>query len=554
MMSIIINICLVITIILVGIGLFLNYKIKKDNNKLYKKIEIFINRYYKIIVVILFILALFTSLYQLGIIPYGMHVDEAGMAYDALSLSKYGVDRYLNKFPVYLINYGGGQSAMYAYLAAILIKIFGYSIYVVRMPAIILRMLLVIGGFIMVKDSKDKMQGLLILFLLAIAPYFIMQSRWGLDCNLLVGFLTIAFTFLVKAINKNSTKLLIISGILFGLSLYTYALSYIILPLLLLIIVIYLWYLKKIDLKKLIAFGIPIFLFAIPLMLMILVNNGFIGQIKGIITIPLLNNYRGGEISPLNIFQNLYIFKTVLTYDSTYVFGNSLVYNALPIFGTLYYMTIPFIILGLGYCISSFRKSLKEKQFSLDALMLMWFSSVIICQLLIVYPNINKANAIFFPLAYFALQGIIYTIKNYKNMIIPIIIMLLINFGLFFNYYFNQYNTDYMDQSYFATTYLDALAYSRSLGKENIYIEDNLASQEYIYPLLENAVSPYEYNNKVIHTIYNKNNIIYTIGIPSNLNSKAVYIVRNNSLKIRDLFNLGFKEKEFGKIVVFSNK
>lgn len=124
-----------------------------------------------------------------------MHVDEAGMAYDALSLSKYGVDRYLNKFPVYLINYGGGQSAMYAYLTAILIKIFGYSIYIIRMPAVLLRFLLVISGFLIVKENKSKYQSLIFILLLAITPYFIMQSRWGLDCNLLVGFLTISIYF-----------------------------------------------------------------------------------------------------------------------------------------------------------------------------------------------------------------------------------------------------------------------------------------------------------------------------------------------------------------------
>ena len=58
-------------------------------------------------------------------IPYGIHIDEAGMGYDAWSLQKYHVDRWLNHFPVYLINFGGGQSALYAYLCAMFIKLFG---------------------------------------------------------------------------------------------------------------------------------------------------------------------------------------------------------------------------------------------------------------------------------------------------------------------------------------------------------------------------------------------------------------------------------------------
>ena len=76
-------------------------------NNLYDKLKVFTNKYYKVIVFILFIFTAFTSVFKLGEVPYGLHVDEAGMAYDAISILKYNVDRYLNKFPIYLINYGG---------------------------------------------------------------------------------------------------------------------------------------------------------------------------------------------------------------------------------------------------------------------------------------------------------------------------------------------------------------------------------------------------------------------------------------------------------------
>ena len=66
-----------------------------------------------------------TRLWMLADIPRGLHVDEAGMAYDAYCLANFGTDRYLKHFPVYLINYGDGQSAMYAYLAAICVKLMG---------------------------------------------------------------------------------------------------------------------------------------------------------------------------------------------------------------------------------------------------------------------------------------------------------------------------------------------------------------------------------------------------------------------------------------------
>ena len=181
-----INIILIDSILaLIIIGIFFSLNKFKFTKK-FHKIDTIINDKYPMIILFLFLLTAFTSLYKLGVVPYGLHVDEAGMAYDALSLSKYGVDRYLNHFPVYLINYGGGQSAMYAYLVAILIKLFGISIYIIRIPAVALRILTFLSILFIMKDEPKKIKNTTFLFLFSICPYFIMQSRWGLDCNLLV--------------------------------------------------------------------------------------------------------------------------------------------------------------------------------------------------------------------------------------------------------------------------------------------------------------------------------------------------------------------------------
>ena len=123
---------------------------------------------------------LITRLYKIESVPYGLHVDEAGMAYDAWSIAHYGVDRYLNSFPVYFINYGGGQSVLYGYLSAILINIYGLSIYTIRLPGIILSVLTGVIGFkITEKVFRSFYFGLLFLFVFTITPYFIMQSKIG---------------------------------------------------------------------------------------------------------------------------------------------------------------------------------------------------------------------------------------------------------------------------------------------------------------------------------------------------------------------------------------
>lgn len=517
-------------------------------NNLYQKYLSFIDKYFKTIVCVIFGLALFTSIFKLGEVPYGLHVDEAGMAYDAFCISKYGVDRYLNTYPIYLINYGGGQSAMYAYLVAFLIKLFGYSVQIIRLPAVILRLLIFVSCLFIIKDENNKNKNIIFLFLLAIVPYFIMQSRWGLDCNLLVGFLTIAICFLIQSVKKNNnTLLLFTSGVFFGLSLYTYALSYIIVPIFLLLVCIYFIYIKKFNLKSLISLGVPIFIFAIPLMLMILINNGFINEIKGFVTIPMLKNYRGSEVSLSNIGKNLYIFLSILSFDKDKI----LIYNSLPYFGTIYYFTIPFFIIGLLKCIKNFILTMKAKNFNIDVIFVFWFFSVILCQLLISAPNINKSNAIFVPVVYFSAVGIIYIINKSHQLLLPILLIFFINFGLFFNYYFYHYNDDTKYQYFFATNYLDALEYSNNLDTHTIYIENDLTAQEHIYILLYNFISPYNYAEDNIESIYNNKKITYVFGIPEEINTHSVYITRNDQESLKKFEDLGFEITNFGNITVF---
>lgn len=515
--------------------------------------NLFIEKYYKFLIIIIFLLMLFTSLYKLDSVPYGLHVDEAGMAYDAISMVKYGVDRYLNRFPVYLINYGGGQSAMYMYIASIIIKIFGYSVFAIRMPAVILRVLAFISGYFIVKNNTDKKKTLVFLLLLAISPYFIMQSRWGLDCNLLLGFLTISICLLIQAINKNNNIILFLSGICFGLTLYTYALSYLIIPLLLIFTVGYLLYVKKINFKKLVIFGLPIFLFAIPLMLMILINNGYINEISNIITIPKLPNYRGTEISIMNVFKSIYIIISIFSFDNLLNLGGNLIYNSIPYFGTIYYIGVPFTIIGIINGIKQSVQAIKNKEFNLNCIILFWLVSVLICMLLITNPNINKANAIFFPLVYFTMMGIFVIIKKQEQFLIFILLLFIVNFALFTNYYYNHYNRDYNRQRFFATSYLEAINYSRTLSSSTVFVEPKLTEQEHIYVLLTNFVSPYDYkSNEIINIKHDDKDITYNFSIPEEIDEYSIYIVKEDSEYAKILNNYNMNQKKFDNIVVYS--
>ena len=520
--------------------------------------------FYSCVVLLLFCITLFTSVYKVGVVPSGLHVDEAGIAYDALSVANYGVDRYLNPYPVYFINFGGGQSALYTYLAAFFIRIFGYSVICVRLPAILVRLITFVAIYYITgreyRDHPEKT--LLLLLIFAVCPYFIMQSRWGLDCNLLVGLLALSVSVLTAAVRHNSTTLYLLSGLSFGLSLYTYALSYIIIPIFLLLTFSYLYFVKRIKMNQVFKVVIPVFFFSVPLMAMILVNKGIIAEYKGLFTIPMLFFYRGGEISLNNIPNNLYIIFSLLSFDNPSIFGRQLFYNAVPYFGTVYYFSIPFFVIGLVSSSKASFRSIKNREFSINTIFLLWLLSVFACQFLIYEPNINKSNAAFIPILFFIVEGIVNVADHSKTIIVGIVFLYMLNFVLFFNYYFYQYNSDSKILKGFATDYVDVIRCSKNLNSEKKVILNNIAAAPYIYILLENQVSPYCFRMNNIKTVYNSFHSTYSFRSSEEIKTDSLhvfqsgkedtaYIVFNNTDWNHWFNRMGYKNLPFGNVGVF---
>ena len=113
---------------------------KENTKKIILEIVIFLS---------ILIIALAVRGYNLSELPRGIHVDEAGMAYDAFSLANFRVDRYLKHLPVYLINFGGGQSALYAYLAAICVKFLGITTTAIRLPALFCNIIAIVAVYLL---------------------------------------------------------------------------------------------------------------------------------------------------------------------------------------------------------------------------------------------------------------------------------------------------------------------------------------------------------------------------------------------------------------------
>jgi hypothetical protein len=505
------------------------------------------NRLFIILSILLLILFIFTRLYKLSVLPRGVNVDEAGMMYDSYCLSKYGVDRYLKSWPVYFINHGGGMSALYTYIEVFIMKLtndLDIGTFKGRLPAVMGSFVLLVSAYTITRITiKNKWYALLTALLITICPYFIMASRWGLDCNLFLGFFTLGICSFIIALKYNKNYLFIISGLIFGLTLYSYILSYLTVPLFLVISYIYLYLNKKINIKNIIFMLTPMVILALPLVLMLMVNNDFINEFKlfNIFTISKMKNYRGSEINIKNVINNLYIVKMLLVDDG-------LSYNAIKEYGTLYLFSIPLVIYGL------FKLLVDIKNFKYDNLVVIMFISVLFTSLLINADNIWRSNAIYFSLVYFIVIAIIDIVKKNHKLIYLIIIIYFIGFMSFSNYYFTEYQAVddlpfFDDDLMLVTNYVED-----NYPDKKIYIDKNVQRELYIYLMLEMKENPYDYSD-----LYNdKNiNISHYYFVESDINDYQVYLINRwyiDEVFIQELEKNGYSSFEYYEYLIYSKE
>lgn len=478
-----VTICTMIMIVIVKLikKYMIENNIKKDLiYSIEDKKDKFINKNYKWILGILIVIIAITRLYKFGEIPEYIGCDEAGAAYDAYCLANYGVDRYLNVLPLYFVNFGGGQSVLYAYATIPFIKLFGANIVSYRLPELIFFVMGIIVSYILVSKFKDKKTALLYVFVITICPWHLEASRQGLDCNLLAPMFMLDILLLLNA-NKNWHYA--VAGISIGITLYTYALSWMLIPVFLLFYVVYALYTKKIKFKQIIILGIPILIFAIPLFYLILLNHGYVSETKfGIFTIPKLPLYREGEIKLSNIWN----------------YGERAIYNVFLNKYSLFIFEIPFFVVGLIVGITEFIYSLKNRKFSFTGFITVAFVILYITNLTVAIGTINKINIVYFPLLYIITLGIIKVCD--KSYFIPALTLVILSI-LFMNFEMEYFDTAKRDERDLLHLYESKELFNiteiieSDTNNENInkYFITYRTATSYIYSLLETKIAPYEF-------------------------------------------------------------
>lgn len=329
---------------------------------------------YKILFLAVGALMVVTRFWRLTTIPSGLHLDEAGMAYDAWCLANYGVDRYLNSWPLYLVNYGGGQSILYCYLCAGLFRLFGFSVWLVRLPAVVFSFLTWFFGMKLTRrlSGGNMPLTLFVGLLVAVCPYFILNSRFGLDCNLLIGMSCVFLYCFLCAIETDRIRWYVLSGAAGGLVLYTYVLSYLILPGFLVLALLYCIRVRRFRFTRWLSMAVPMGIIAAPLIAVQIINMFDLPElvIAGF-TFTKLDFYRVGELGRFNISYLLQMLR------STFINGE-FDYVSAPGYCNLYAVAIPLFVIGLIRAIVRFAHSLKSRELDSWSWILLWLIVVLL--------------------------------------------------------------------------------------------------------------------------------------------------------------------------------
>ena len=167
----------------------------------------------KIILTIVFLIALTLRVYAINQVPPGLTWDEASLGYNAYSLLKTGKDEYGEILPLIFKSFGDYKPALYSYLAIPFILILGLNEFAVRLPSIILGAFIpILGYFLARKLTGNNNISLILAFLLAISPWTIHYGRGAWEANVAFFELLLGTFILIKAQNKKS---ILISAFIF---------------------------------------------------------------------------------------------------------------------------------------------------------------------------------------------------------------------------------------------------------------------------------------------------------------------------------------------------
>src|SRR5690606_24673796 len=488
-------------------------------------------------VITIFLVGSLLRLIGLDSLPAGLNQDEASAGYDAYALLTHGIDRNGYPYPVHLVAWGSGQNALYSYLAIPFIALFDLSVFSFRLPAALLGSFSILIMYWMFLQFSSRAGALIAAFLVAISPWHLMMSRWGLEANIFPTIVLLAVACLCYCPRKYSTVYAF--SFLMGLSLYAYGTAYLFVPLTMLGIGAYLLIYKPIPMTHTLSAYVVGGVVAAPIVLFILVNlYEWEPMVSSVGSIPrYTGTNRFTEVSVLSsgekfsqLISNLEHAGRILLSD----FHDGSFYNSIDGYGYLYHCSLPFIVIGLVVVVA--RWFGQRNSLPYFAILLWFVGAIAVCASLSV--NFNRMNIIFYPLIIFAAIGIEAILQQARSKLpaLAVLMLFVANAGFFIHYYFGEYK-DRIGESFFESFEAAIRTVPGVAPKEErVYVTHNI-NMAYIAVLFHTRYDVREYlkARQIPHmnTMFQSVSSFgqYTFGDPrAAVNMGHSFVINNNEL------------------------
>ena len=316
--------------------------------------------------------------------PVGFTPDEASLGYDAYSILKTGKDQWGHSFPLILESFGDFKSPLYAYLTIPSVFLFGLTKFATRLPNALIGTAAVYVTYLLASElsvvvGKKKLainnQPLAIIasFLLAISPWHIMMSRGAFEANLTTFFLPLGIFLFLRSLQNS--KLLPLSGLVFGLNLFSYHAAKLVTPLIVIILIVsFREKLSQIGKKMLFNSGVIFAIFILLTAYSFFLGAGlrakdiniFKGSLEEAATIRNELILKGENPAVARLLHNKYqvafkrfVYHWTEYYTFRFLFKDGpaeFTYGMLPGNGVLYWFELPLL---LGFFIAFVRKKNK---------------------------------------------------------------------------------------------------------------------------------------------------------------------------------------------------
>jgi len=434
------------------------------------------------------LLGIFGRAWEFGSLPPGLNQDEASSAVDAYDLLRYGMDRNGETLPAHAIGYGSGQNIPYAYLMMPFILVGGLNPVTVRLPMLILGILTLPLVFYVGRKTAGDSFGLLAMLFIAVSPWHIILSRWGLDSAVLPFIFLAGFASLLKSNSVNYW--FVLAGLFFGLSLYAYGSAYFVVPIVaggggLLLLAS-----RRLRLAALlVGWGVLVIVGA-PMLLYVLINTFKLDTLHiGLLTIPRLPVESRFEMMAA-IFQPDVLHTMLNNARSTLSMlwrqTDRQPWFVLEPYGYFYTYTLPLAALG---CIGLL--PLAKKGHSIEKLLLLVWLVAAAGIGALEEVNINRINILFIPLIMSMAVPLLWLEGRLRYMRWVLIALLLASFTAFTVDYHGSQNRQRLGVYYFAGL-LPAIDSARQVTDVPVCITGKV-NMPYIDVLFEEPTPPAEF-------------------------------------------------------------